>query len=133
MGSWSAPRTARPRVPNVAPMDAYREHDSREALVLAAQRDDPGARDELVEAFLPLVGSVARTYRHVRAVDRAELMQDGVVGLLRALERYDPSLGTPFWAYAKLVGAPGDAEARRGAVRAGRPLRPRAPPARARA
>ena len=81
-------------------MDAYREHDSREALVLAAQRDDPGARDELVEAFLPLVGSVARTYRHVRAVDRAELMQDGVVGLLRALERYDPSLGTPFWAYA---------------------------------
>jgi RNA polymerase primary sigma factor len=28
------------------------------------------------------------------------LMQDGVVGLLRALERYDPSLGTPFWAYA---------------------------------
>jgi RNA polymerase primary sigma factor len=27
-------------------------------------------------------------------------MQAGVVGLLRALERYDPSLGTPFWAYA---------------------------------
>jgi DNA-directed RNA polymerase sigma subunit (sigma70/sigma32) len=23
-----------------------------------------------------------------------------VVGLLRALERYDPDLGTPFWAYA---------------------------------
>jgi RNA polymerase sigma factor (sigma-70 family) len=28
-------------------------------------------------------------------------MQDGVVGLLRALERYDPALGTPFWAYAR--------------------------------
>ena len=27
-------------------------------------------------------------------------MQEGVVGLLRALERYDASLGTPFWAYA---------------------------------
>jgi RNA polymerase sigma factor (sigma-70 family) len=27
-------------------------------------------------------------------------MQQGVVGLLEALERYDPSLGTPFWAYA---------------------------------
>jgi RNA polymerase primary sigma factor len=81
-------------------MDGDPEHESREALVLAAQRDDPGARDELVEAFLPLVASVARTYRNVRAVDRAELMQDGVVGLLRALERYDPSVGTPFWAYA---------------------------------
>jgi hypothetical protein len=39
-------------------------------------------------------------HRHVRAVDRAELMQDGIVGLLRALDRYAPDLGTPFWAYA---------------------------------
>jgi RNA polymerase primary sigma factor len=28
------------------------------------------------------------------------LMQEGVVGLLRALQRYDPELGTPFWPYA---------------------------------
>jgi RNA polymerase sigma factor (sigma-70 family) len=27
-------------------------------------------------------------------------MQEGAVGLLRAVERYDPTLGTPFWAYA---------------------------------
>jgi RNA polymerase sigma factor (sigma-70 family) len=27
-------------------------------------------------------------------------MQEGVVGLLRALERFDPELGVPFWAYA---------------------------------
>src|SRR6185312_9855061 len=72
----------------------------REDLVLAAQRDEPGARDQLVQAYMPLVGAVARNYRHVRAVDRTELMQDGVVGLLRGLERYDASLGTPFWAYA---------------------------------
>src|SRR6476659_1389330 len=72
----------------------------REDLVLAAQRDEPGARDQLVKAYMPLVGAVARNYRHTRAVDRTELMQDGVVGLLRGLERYDASLGTPFWAYA---------------------------------
>ncbi|MGH2919240.1 MAG: sigma factor, partial [Solirubrobacteraceae bacterium] len=29
-----------------------------------------------------------------------ELMHEGVVGLLRTLERYDPALGTPFWMYA---------------------------------
>jgi len=29
-----------------------------------------------------------------------ELMQEGVVGLLRALERYDSTLGVPFWGYA---------------------------------
>jgi RNA polymerase primary sigma factor len=28
------------------------------------------------------------------------LMQEGVVGLLRALQRYDPERGVPFWAYA---------------------------------
>ncbi|MHB1570862.1 MAG: sigma-70 family RNA polymerase sigma factor, partial [Solirubrobacteraceae bacterium] len=33
-------------------------------------------------------------------ITRTELMQEGVVGLLRALERYDPDLGVPFWGYA---------------------------------
>jgi len=70
------------------------------ALVLAAQERDPLARARLVEAAAPLIASVARIYRGSRAVDRRELMQDGVVGLLRALERFDPTQGTPFWAYA---------------------------------
>src|SRR3954451_16844076 len=69
-------------------------------LVLAAQRGRPGARAELVEAFMAPIASVARLYRGTRAVSREELIQDGVVGLLRAVERYDASLGTPFWAYA---------------------------------
>jgi RNA polymerase sigma factor (sigma-70 family) len=69
--------------------------------LLLAARVGPGpARDRLVEEFLPLIGSSARVYRGASAVDRRELMQEGVVGLLRALERYDPELGTPFWAYA---------------------------------
>jgi RNA polymerase primary sigma factor len=33
-------------------------------------------------------------------VDRAELLQEGVVGLLRAAQRFDPDRETPFWAYA---------------------------------
>ena len=49
---------------------------------------------------MPLIASVARHYRDSQAVDRTELMQEGVVGLLRAVRRYDPELGTPFWAYA---------------------------------
>ena len=69
-------------------------------LVAAAQAREPGSRDALVEEFLPLIGSVARVYRSSPAVDRSELMQAGVLGLLRALERYDLDLGTPFWAYA---------------------------------
>jgi RNA polymerase primary sigma factor len=69
-------------------------------LVLAAADGDKLAREQLVQQFLPLIGSVARGYRSTAGVERAELMQEGVVGLLRALERFDPAMGTPFWAYA---------------------------------
>jgi len=69
-------------------------------LVAAAQAGDARARAQLVEAFTPLVASVARVYRDSPRVERVELLQEGVVGLLRALERFDPSRGVPFWAYA---------------------------------
>lgn len=69
-------------------------------LIDATQAGDRRAREELVEAFLPLIAGIARVYRGSRTITRTELMQEGVVGLLRALERYDPTLGVPFWAYA---------------------------------
>ncbi len=69
-------------------------------LILAAVAGDRRARATLVEDFLPLIGVVARNYRSSVQISRTELIQEGVVGLLRALERYDPSRGTPFWAYA---------------------------------
>src|SRR4051812_40719990 len=68
-------------------------------LVTAAKHDDD-AREALLDAFHPLIAGVARSYARSTSVDSAELMQDGVVGLLRALERYDPAQGTPFWGYA---------------------------------
>jgi RNA polymerase sigma factor (sigma-70 family) len=68
-------------------------------LVLSA-REHAEDRDRLIESFMPLVGSVARLYRGYPSVDHGELMQEGVVGLLRALKRFDPDMGTPFWAYA---------------------------------
>jgi RNA polymerase sigma factor (sigma-70 family) len=70
-------------------------------LVAAAQKGDAQARAQLVEEFMPYIASVARLYRGCPAVDRCELLQEGVVGLLRAVERYDSTQGTPFWGYAK--------------------------------
>src|SRR5947209_19803138 len=61
-------------------------------LVQAAKDGDPRAREELVEAFLPLIAGATRVYRGSPSITRVELMQEGVVGLLRALERYDPTL-----------------------------------------
>ena len=78
-------------------------HGSREgeiALVLAAQTGPGPDRDRLVRAYLPLIGSVARTYVGTGNVERRELMQEGIVGLLRALQRFDPELGVSLWAYA---------------------------------
>jgi RNA polymerase sigma factor (sigma-70 family) len=68
-------------------------------LVLAAKLDR-GCRGELIDAFCPLIASMARVYIHPGTLERQELMQQGIVGLLEALERYDPDFGTPFWAYA---------------------------------
>lgn len=77
------------------PLDAALER----RLVAAAQAGDMRARAELIEACLPLISSMARTYRSGQ-VQRQELLQEGVVGVLRALDRFDPQRGVPFWGYA---------------------------------
>jgi RNA polymerase sigma factor (sigma-70 family) len=77
-----------------------RSNQLEATLLLEARNGHGDARARLIKMFTPLIGSVARTYCHVPGVDRSELMQEGVVGLLRALERFNPDLGTPFWAYA---------------------------------
>jgi RNA polymerase primary sigma factor len=69
-------------------------------LVTAAEAGDPRACALLVEAFLPRITAVAHQFPSGGGVGWAELVQEGVAGLLFATRRYDPALGTPFWAYA---------------------------------
>jgi RNA polymerase primary sigma factor len=69
-------------------------------LVIAAEAGGPDARRDLVEAFLPSIAGVAHRFPHGNGVERQELIQEGVAGLLFAAQRYDSGLGTPFWAYA---------------------------------
>ena len=76
-------------------LTALQERD----LVIAAERGDSDSCRKLVEAFLPAIGDLARSYQHSR-VERLELLQEGVAGLLVAARRYDTALDTPFWAYA---------------------------------
>jgi RNA polymerase primary sigma factor len=70
-----------------------------DALVRAAKAGDQRAREELIERYLPLVVSLARSFR-VEGLAFADLIQEGCVGLLRALARFDPDQGTPFGVYA---------------------------------
>jgi RNA polymerase primary sigma factor len=68
-------------------------------LVIAAECGDSEACRKLVEAFLPAIARLAGGFLG-GGVERLELLQEGVAGLLFAARRYDPALGTPFWAYA---------------------------------
>ncbi len=76
-------------------LTAWEERD----LVIAAECGDAAACRRLVEEFLPAIASLARGFQGSR-VERRELLQEGVAGLLFAARRYDSELDTPFWAYA---------------------------------
>jgi RNA polymerase primary sigma factor len=87
---------AAPPEPPARPMTPEQER----ALVAATAGGDQAARERLVEAHLPAISGMARRYRSTPGVERNELLQEGVAGLLRAVKRYDPGLDTPLWAYA---------------------------------
>lgn len=76
------------------------EAGGQEFSVRAAQRGDRAAREQVLDAFLPRVERVARSYAGATSLEGEELVQEGVAGLFTALERYDLALGVPFWAYA---------------------------------
>src|SRR3954453_12924131 len=62
-------------------------------------RGDLAARDELVKRFLPLATRLARRYH--RGVEPLEdLVQVASVGLLNAIDRFDPGRGTAFSSFA---------------------------------
>jgi RNA polymerase primary sigma factor len=62
-------------------------------------RGDKQAKDTLTEANLRLVISIARRYS-VPGVSLSDLIQEGCLGLIRAVEKYDPERGFRFSTYA---------------------------------
>ncbi len=68
-------------------------------LALVRERKDPAVVEELVVRFEPLARSVARRY-HTRGEPLEDLTQVAMVGLLKAIERFDPARGFAFSSYA---------------------------------
>jgi RNA polymerase primary sigma factor len=69
------------------------------ALRQHAQKADPAQQQALIETNLPLVIALARRYE-ARGVDLMDLIQEGNLGLLRAAQKFDPSLWVKFSTYA---------------------------------
>jgi RNA polymerase sigma-B factor len=62
---------------------------------------DLAARDELVARCLPLVASIARRYASgTKGEPLDDLIQAGALGLVKAIDRFDPSVGASFVAFA---------------------------------
>lgn len=69
-------------------------------LLRAARRGDRGARGRLVATRLDLVRSIAARYRDL-GLSFDDLIQEGAIGLLEAIDRYDSGRGPSFDAYAR--------------------------------
>ena len=65
-----------------------------------ASRQDRRSREQLVVHFLPDVRAIAFRYRGL-GLPADDLVQEGVLGLLEAIDRYDPQRGLDFDTYAR--------------------------------
>jgi RNA polymerase primary sigma factor len=94
--------------PAQAPLETYL-HEINETPLLKAEEErtlayriqegDSEARDHLVRANLRLVVNIARSWAG-KSLSLQDLIEEGNLGLLRAVEGFDPSMNTRFSTYA---------------------------------
>jgi RNA polymerase primary sigma factor len=73
--------------------------DDEHNLAVAIGLGDIEARDRMVRANLRLVVNIARGYTG-KGLSLQDLIEEGNLGLLRAVEGFDPAIGTRFSTYA---------------------------------
>jgi RNA polymerase primary sigma factor len=98
----------RPSVSVQSPLETYLREinetsllsaDDEHELAIAIGSGDTQARDRMVRANLRLVVNIARGYTG-KGLSLQDLIEEGNLGLLRAVEGFDPAIGTRFSTYA---------------------------------
>lgn len=69
------------------------------ALITLAHQGDKAARDTLIEENIGLVWSIVRRFQN-RGVETEDLFQIGSIGLIKAVDKFDPAYQVQFSTYA---------------------------------
>jgi len=78
----------------------YTKH-SDETLLLLIQKGDQDATEYLLKKYSPLVKKSIRTLYLIGA-DTEDLSQEGMIGLFKAIQNYEPGRDATFYTYAKI-------------------------------
>jgi RNA polymerase sporulation-specific sigma factor len=85
----------------VASIHTNTEEDTVESSVLRAQQGDEQAVEEILHRFQPMVRMKARSY-FMAGADSEDLVQEGMIGLYKAIRDYQTERQIPFRAFAEI-------------------------------
>jgi RNA polymerase sigma-B factor len=89
-----------PSTVDVLPGDAHAVNRVEALFRQYAVTGDPELREQIIVSYLGLADRLAERYRSSRGVSPEDLRQTARVGLVAAVDRYDPDYGNPFVPYA---------------------------------
>jgi RNA polymerase sigma-B factor len=102
MQTTAASAVSRPAHRRTATIEADERATALMDRLTALPSDDPSrarVRDEVITAWLPMAHRLARRYVG-RGEPLDDLVQTATIGLIKAIDRFDPDLGTDFAGYA---------------------------------
>jgi RNA polymerase sigma-B factor len=81
--------------------DRRRQSDDLDLFTRLHAHPDPALREEIVTRYLPMARRIARVYaRRQGRVGFEDLVQVASIGLIKAVDRFDPASGAAFVAFA---------------------------------